>query len=61
MFKPDILMADMIHCKENQRTNQKHQNWSNFTKQPRLETAKEGIVLIKNMQINKMNIIGHTD
>ncbi len=30
---------------------------SNFTEQPWLEMAKEGIVLIKNMQSNKTNII----
>ncbi len=30
---------------------------SNFTKGPCLEVAKDDIVLIKNMQSNKMNII----
>ncbi len=30
-----------------------------FAKRPWLEMAKEGIVHIKNMQINKMNIIQH--
>ncbi len=33
---------------------------SNFTEQPWLEIAKEGIVHFKNMQSNKMNIIQQT-
>ncbi len=32
---------------------------SDFTKQPWLEMANEGIVYIKNIQNNKMNIIQH--
>ncbi len=32
---------------------------SNFVKSPWRETTKDGIVHIKNMQSNKMNIIQH--
>ncbi len=31
----------------------------NFAKRPWLEMSKEGIVLVKGMQSNKMNIIQH--
>ncbi len=53
-------MSDVKRCKLKTREPIKSVRIaSNFTKPPWLERVKEGIMHIKNMQSNKMNMIQH--